>query len=147
MVVHLPDLASPLGPEVDEGHGVPDLFADLTAPSRAKNGAARLLPVSVAAHLLAGLAIVLIPLFWSSDPMLVDSVHAFLPSPPRPPPPPLSLGSPEAKPQPVQPKPQNESKQATPKPENRFEIPHETKPVEPETSQPVPEQAGSAQGQ
>ena len=38
-------------------------------------------------------------------------------------------------------------KKATPKPENQFVIPQETKPIEPETSQPVPDQAGSAQGQ
>jgi protein TonB len=147
MVVQLPDLASPLSPEADEGGGVRDLFADIGAPSSERKGATRLLPVSIAAHLLAALAIVLIPLFWGSDPIPANSVQAILLSPPPPPPPPLSLGSSDAKPQPVQPKPHNESKKATPEPEHRFEVPQETKPVEPVTSQPVPEQAGSAQGQ
>jgi len=148
MVVHLPNLLAPLTPEdAGEGQGVRDLFADVGGEGHGRSGAAKMLPVSLAAHLLAGLAIILLPLFWSSDPLPVDSIHAFLTSPPPPPPPPLALGSPDAKPQPVQPKPQEESKKATPKPENRFEVPQETKPVEPETSQPVPDQAGIAQGQ
>jgi protein TonB len=147
MVVHLSELASPLSPEDGEGSNARELFVDVLAPSGERKGATRMLPVSIAAHLLAGLAIVLLPLFWGSDPAPVNAVQTFLMSPPPPPPPPLSLGSPEAKPQPVQPKPHNESKQATPQPEHRFEVPQETKPVEPVTQQPVPEQAGSAQGQ
>jgi protein TonB len=123
-----------------------DLFTNLIPPD-GHRGAARLLPISLGAHLLIGGALILIPLFWSSDPTPANGIQTVLLSPPPPPPPPLALGAPEAKPQPVQPKPENESKKATAKPEHAFVAPVETKPIEPETSQPVPDQAGSALGQ
>jgi len=145
MAAQVPNVATPLTPEAGQRAGR-DLFTDLVPPA-GRRGAARILPISIGVHLLIGGALILIPLFWSSDPMPANGVQAILLSPPPPPPPPLSLGGPEAKPQPVQPKPENESKKATPKPEHAFVAPVETKPVEPETSQPVPDQAGSPLGQ
>jgi protein TonB len=121
-------------PETGPGSGR-DLFTHLIPPD-GNRGAARLLPISLGAHLLIGGAL-----------MPANGIQTVLLSPPPPPPPPLALGGPEAKPQPIQPKPENESKTATPKPEHVFVAPVETKPIEPETSQPVPDQSGSALGQ
>jgi periplasmic protein TonB len=148
MAAQAPDVSPPLTPEAGGGMAR-DLFADLAAPRQGRRGTARILPISLAAHLLVGFAVIVMPLFWSSDPVPANAIEAILLGPPPPPPPPLSLGSPDAKPQPVQPKqPESIEKHATPKPETpQFVAPEDTKPVEPETATPSPEQAGSAQGQ
>jgi periplasmic protein TonB len=145
MAAQVPNLPS-FTPEASEG-SVRDLFSDLIEGGGARPGVtSKALPISLVAHVFVILAAVLVPIFSTDDPTPQNAIRALLINPPPPPPPPLSLGSPLAKPQPVQPKPETEPERATPKPQTQFVVPQEPKPIEPERAPAVPDQAGSPEG-
>jgi protein TonB len=107
----------------------------------------RALPISIAIHALVGLALVLVPLFWPDDPMASAASPVLFFNPPAAAAAPLALGAETAKAQPVKPQPKTEIQKPTVKPPDpEFVVPRETKPIEPETSAPVPETQGSSEG-
>lgn len=144
MAAHAPNVFPPLAPPGNEPRR--ELFSDLVVSGSERPRRTGALPISLAAHVLAVLAIGLVPLFWSADPTPTQGIQALLYNPPPPPPPPLAFGSNAVKVQPVKPKADTEPKRATPKPDMSFTVPKETKPVEPEAAMPTPEQSGSPEG-
>jgi protein TonB len=140
-------MASPL-PSPSDPSSDRELFSTSVLVSGPRTGRNPGLPISVAAHLLIGGAIVLAPLLWRPELPPTDGVHVVMYNPPPPPPPPLALGSAQAKPQPVQPvTPEKTTKKIETPRDDRLVPPVEEKPIEPEQKLSASEQAGSPDGQ
>lgn len=116
----------------------------VTDPPRSRK--LRVLWVSVAGHLTALAALILVPLYWVSEPPEhPDYIRVLIYNPPPPPPPPLPLGSAFAKrPEPAKPV-TPETKPTKPEFTAPVEQPKEAE-LKPEEKTPVTEQAGSETG-
>jgi TonB family protein len=128
----------PVLPSPDERE---NLFAMSVLPEGRGRGG-RALPLSIAAHVLIGLSLVLVPLLSTDNPDLVNAYTISVFNPPPAAAPPLALGSEVAKPV-EKAKPEAVVKEPTPEP--KFVAPQEAE-LTPETTMASIETQGSTEG-
>ena len=101
--------------------------------------------VSLAAHLLIGAALVLVPILWPSELPPAQGMRVFMYNMAPPPPPPLALGRDTAKAKERDVTPEEPKKIEQPKDEARLVVPQDPE-IQPEQKPSVMDQAGSPQG-
>jgi periplasmic protein TonB len=122
-----------------------ELFRGLVVSDPPKGRKGYWLPASLVGHSIVIALLILVPIFWPSDPPAhLDYIRALIYNPPPPPPPPLPKGRALVeKPEPAKPV-TPEVKPETPKMVAQMEP--QDKPLEPEPRPPDTEQAGSETG-
>jgi protein TonB len=133
----------PGGPRLDDDSD--ELFTGLVASNPRKPPRSMIMPASLVGHVIAVLALFLVPIFWPGpSPDQPDPYRILIYNPPPPPPPPLPKGRALVeKQQPA--KPVTPDPQPTKTPDFVAKIEPE-KPVEPENRAPDTEQVGSETG-
>lgn len=124
-----------------------ELFSGSLVEGPVKSRKGKGLPVSIAAHLLVGSAILLVPILWPSElPPVGTGMNVFLSDFAPPPPPLLSRGSDQATPKKEAVTPDESKKKEKPKEDElRFVVPKEPE-IQPEQKLAASEQQGSIDG-
>jgi protein TonB len=127
-----------------EASSVQELFAGSLVGRVRSDRSALGMPISVAAHVIVGAALILVPILWPSELPPTAGVQVSLLNMAPPPPPPLALGRETAKPKERDVTPEEPKKIETPK-DDRLVTPRDPE-IQPEQKPSVADQQGSADG-